>query len=105
MEYNEKVFATRANKKALGMWLVLSIILSAAYVLEVMKGQKTVQFFVIMELLCWVPFIIGLLVLKVKGMHTKLYMDIVGVGYGVFYLYIMLTAPGTLAFTYILPTG
>ena len=103
MEYNEKVFARRANKKALGMWLVLSIILSAAYVLEVMKGQKTVQFFVIMELLCWGPFIIGLIVLKVKGMHTKLYMDIVGVGYGVFYLYIMLTAPGTLAFTYILP--
>lgn len=68
------------------MWLVLSIILSV----EVMKGQKTVQFFLIMEVICWVPFLIGLIVLKVKGMHTKLYMDIVGVGYGLFYLYIMI---------------
>lgn len=103
MEYNEKAFAKSANKKALGMWLVLSVILSGAYVVEVMKGQKTMQFFIIMETICWVPFIIGLIVLKVKGMHTKLYMDIVGVGYGLFYLYIMATAPGTLAFTYIIP--
>lgn len=103
MEYNEKVFAKSANKKALGMWLTLSIVLSVAYVLEVMKGQKTIQFYIIMEALCWIPFIIGLVVLKIKGWHTKLYMDIVGIGYGIFYLYIMMTAPGTLAFTYILP--
>lgn len=103
MGYNEKAFAKSANKKAMGMWLVLSLVLSAAYLLEVMKGQKTVTFYIIMELLCWGPFIIGLIVLKVKGMHSKAYMDIVGIGYGIFYLYIMATAPGTLAFTYILP--
>lgn len=103
MEYNEKQFAKSANKKAMGMWLVMSIVLSAAYAIEVVKGLKTPGFYVIMELLCWGPFLFGLIVLKVKGWHTKLYQDIVGVGYGVFYLYIMLTAPGTLAFTYILP--
>ena len=103
MGYNEKAFAKSANKKAMGMWLVLSLVLSTAYLLEVMKGQKTVTFYIIMEILCWVPFIIGLVVLKVKGMHSKAYMDIVGIGYGIFYLYIMATAPGTLAFTYILP--
>lgn len=103
MGYNEKAFAKSANKKAMGMWLVLSVVLSVAYLLEVMKGQKTVTFYIIMEILCWVPFIIGLVVLKVKGMHSKAYMDIVGIGYGIFYLYIMATAPGTLAFTYILP--
>lgn len=32
-----------------------------------------------------------------------MYQDIVGFGYGFFYLYIMMTSPGTLAFTYILP--
>ncbi|MBP3543202.1 MAG: methyl-accepting chemotaxis protein, partial [Lachnospiraceae bacterium] len=78
-------------------------VLSAAYAIEIVKGLKTVQFFIIMELIAWVPFVIGLVVLKVKGWHTKLYQDIVGFGYGAFYLYIMLTAPGTLAFTYILP--
>ncbi|MBO5304032.1 MAG: PilZ domain-containing protein [Lachnospiraceae bacterium] len=103
MEYNEKYFAKSANKKAMGMWFVMSAILSLAYAMEIVKGLKTVQFYIIMELLCWGPFIFGLVVLKVKGWHTKWYQDIVGFGYGAFYLYIMLTSPGTLAFTYILP--
>lgn len=40
---------------------------------------------------------------KIKGWHTPLYADVIGFGYGFFYLNIMLTSPGTLAFTYILP--
>ncbi len=103
MEYNEKYFAKSANKKAMIMWLVVGVVLSAAYAIEIVKGLKNVQYFVIMELICWVPFIIGLVVLKVKGWHTKYYQDIVGTGYGLFYLYIMATSPGTLAFTYVLP--
>ncbi len=103
MEYNDKHFAEKANKRAMIMWLILSVVLSAAYAIEILKGLKTIQYYIIMELICWVPFIIGLLVLKVKGWHSKLYQDIVGFGFGFFYLYIMLTSPGTLAFTYILP--
>ena len=103
MEYNEKKFAASANKKAMGMWLAMLVVLSAAYALEIGKGLKTPQYFIIMELIAWIPFIIGLVVLKVQGWHSKLYHNIVGVGYGLFYLYIMATSPGTLAFTYILP--
>ena len=103
MEYDEKYFAKSANKKAMGMWLIMSIVLSAAYAIEIVKGLKSIQYFVLMELICWVPFIFGLIILKVKGWHTKYYQDIVGFGYGFFYLYIMVTSPGTLAFTYILP--
>lgn len=83
--------------------LAMGIILSGAYSIEIIKGLKTVQFFIVMELICWIPFIIGLIYLKIKGWHADKYYDIVGIGYGLFYLYIMLTSPGTLAFTYILP--
>ena len=103
MKYNEREFAKRANKKALLMWLVMSIVLSAAYVLEIFKGAKTVTYFVIMELCCWVPFVLGLVVLKIKGWHTKWYRDICAGGYWLFYAYIMFTSPGTLAFAYVLP--
>ncbi len=103
MEYNDKHFAERANKRAMTMWLIISIVLSVAYAIEILKGLKTVQYFLVMELICWVPFIAGLIVLKVKGWHFKFYQDIVGFGFGVFYLYIMLTSPATLAFTYVLP--
>ena len=103
MEYNEKSFAKSANKKAMAMWLVMSLVLSVAYVFEIMKGLKTVQFYIIMELLCWVPFVLGILLLKVQGLHSKMYKNVVAVGYLAFYAYIMFTAPGTLAFTYVLP--
>lgn len=103
MEYNEKAFAQSANRKAMWMWLALNVVLSAAYAIEIIKGLKSVQYYVIMELICWVPFIFGLVVLKVKGGHSKQYQDIVATGFGMFYLYIMLTSPGTLAFTYLIP--
>ncbi|MBR2409557.1 MAG: PilZ domain-containing protein [Lachnospiraceae bacterium] len=103
MEYNEKQFAKSANKKALWMWFVVILVFSVTYAIEVMRHLKTPIFYIAMELLCWGPFLFGLVILKVKGWHTKWYQNIVGVGYGLFYLYIMLTAPGTLAFTYVLP--
>lgn len=103
MEYDAKYFRKSANKKAMGMWLVLMVVLSAAYAIEIVKGLKTVQYFVLLELFCWIPFIIGLIVLKVRGWHSRAYQDIVGFGYCAFYTYIMATSPGTLAFTYILP--
>ena len=103
MEYNEKVFAKRANQKAMGMWLAILLVLSVACALEIKKELKTPMYFLIMELIAWIPFFIGLVVIKIQGWHSKLYHDIVGFGYGFFYLYIMVTSPGTLAFTYILP--
>ena len=103
MEYNEKHFAVQANKKAMIMWLVMNIVLSAAYAIEIMKGLKTVQYYLEMQVTCWLPFIVGVVLLKVKGWDSKWYKYTVGFGYGIFYLFIMLTSPATLAFTYILP--
>lgn len=103
MEYNEKAFAKSANRKAMWMWLAMNVVLSAAYAIEILKGLKSVQYYVIMELICWAPFVFGLVMLKVKGGHYKRYQDIVATGFTLFYLYIMLTSPGTLAFTYLIP--
>ena len=85
------------------MWLAMLLVLSVAYAMEIVKGLKSPSYFIVMELIAWVPFIAGLVAVKIQGWHSKLYHDICGVGYGLFYLYIMVTSPGTLAFTYILP--
>ena len=103
MNYDEKKFAASANKKTMGMWLAMLVVLSAAYAMEVVKGLKSPSYFLMMELIAWIPFILGLIAVKVQGWHSKLYHNICGFGYGFFYLYIMVTSPGTLAFTYILP--
>jgi len=103
MEYNPKKFAQSANKKTMVMWLVMNLVLSVAYVFEIMKGLKTTQFYIIMELICWIPFIAGFIVVKIRGWNSRTYRYIAGMGFLCFYTYIMATAPGTLAFTYVLP--
>ena len=65
-------------------WLLLGGILSAAYAVEVVRGLKSIPYYVVMELICWIPFVIGLILVKIKGWHTHLYQDIVGFGYGYF---------------------
>jgi len=103
MNYNEKEFAKLANKKAMFMWILMSVVLSAAYVFEILKGAKTVTYYLIMELIAWLPIIAGFIVLKIRGWHTKAYRDICAGGYWLFYAYIMFTSPGTLAFAYVFP--
>ncbi len=103
MEYDKRVFTKQANKYAMRIWLVMLIILSAAYFMETKNGKESISFFIILELIGWVPFIAGAVMLKIKGGHWEKYYDFVGYGFGCFYLWIMLNVTGTLAFTYILP--
>ena len=103
MGYYEKEFAKKANKKAMIMWMILILVFSIIYIVEVAKGQKTLLFFVGMELVSWGPFVLGLMVIKLKGWQTKLYQDIACIGYGLYYLYIMLASEEMLVFTYVLP--
>lgn len=90
MDNNKKKFVARANKKAMIMWMFLLFMLSVEYVIEVMRGTKTVSFLLGMELASWVPFMIGLLILKIKGWYAKEYQDIVCTGYGLVYFICML---------------
>ena len=103
MNYNEKEFARLANKKAMTMWILMSVVLSAAYVFEVLKGAKTMTYYMVMLFFAWGPIIAGFIVMKIRGWHTRAYRDICAGGYWLFYFYIMLTSPGTLAFAYVFP--
>ena len=103
MKYNEKEFAAQANKKARTMWVVMTAVLTAAYALEVVKGAKTIGYFILMELIAVLPIRGGEILLRIKGKHSKWYRDVCAGGYWMFYAYIMFTSPGTLAFAYVLP--
>lgn len=103
MNYDEKFFLRGANKKVMIMWLSLCVMLSVAYIPQVLNGAKTWLFYGGLMAFAWIPFLTGFVILKVRGWHTKLYKNFVGYGYGLLYLYVMLTAPGTLAFAYIFP--
>ena len=103
MENKEEQFKKSANRKALAIWLLLNIILSASYAIEIVKGLRTVDYYIIFMLVAWIPFLAGFVVLKLKGMAADIYKDVVACGYGILYVFVLFTTQSTLAFVYILP--
>ncbi len=103
MDQNEAYYAKSSNKKAMAMWIFIGIVLSAAYTLEAVKGSRSVPYYCVFLAFCWIPFVVGLIVLKVMGMGTWLYKYVIAIGYGAFYTFVLMTTNTTLAVMYILP--
>jgi len=103
MEYSEKKFAISANRKALAAWTVVGIVLSAAYAIEIVKELRTIGYYATFLGFCWIPYVLGLIVLKVRGMHTRMYKEILGIGYSAFFCFVMMTTNTVLAVMYVVP--
>ncbi len=103
MESNAQKFQKSANQKALVIWMLLNIILSVSYAIEIVKGLRTAGYYIIFMLVCWIPFAVGLILLKIKGRAAQYYKDVVVIGYGILYVFVLFTTHSTLAFVYILP--
>ncbi len=105
MEYNEKEFRKKANFSVLFMWSFINLILTVAYMIEVAKGGRTVEYCIIFLALCWAPYIAGLVCLKIKGTDIWWYKEIVAVGYGLFYAFVVLTGETPITVAYVLPVA
>ena len=103
MEYNELQFKKSSNMKAMLMWLVINIVLTGAYFLELVKGARDIKYIIIFCFFCWAPFIAGGIVMKIRGAGTVLYREIISYGYMVFFAFVVLTTTTNLTFTYIFP--
>lgn len=103
MVYDENIFKELANKKVKTIWLVFNLLLTANYGGEMQAGAYTARYYLIFLILCWLPFFIGLLVLKIKGRATSAYKNVLAIGYSIFYTYVVCTTASPIAFIYILP--
>lgn len=103
MEYKEEVFKKSTNRKTMIIWLTLCVILTAVYAVELVKGLCTGGYFAIFSGFCWIPFLAGLLILKLNGMENDLYKHAASIGFGIFYIFLMLTSDSNITFVCILP--
>ena len=103
MEYDAQVFKMKANKKARNVWMALSLILSLSYTSDTAKGLHTLPYYAMFMAICWIPFLFGVVVLRLQGAATQYYKFIVAVGYGVFYAFVVCTSESVLSFMYIFP--
>ena len=103
MQYDENIFKEKANRRARTIWLIFAILLTANYGADTANGIWTSKYYLTFVLLCWIPFFMGQIILKIKGMATSWYKYIIAIGYGIFYTFVLCTSSSNIAFTYILP--
>ncbi len=66
MEYNESYFKAKSNAKARTVWLILIAIMTLSYGSETSQGLHSAKYYTTFLLMAWVPFFIGILVLKIN---------------------------------------
>lgn len=103
MNYDADIFKAKANQRARKIWLIFALLLTANYGADTADGLRSGGYYLIFLLLCWLPFLAGQILLKVKGMATDWYKYEIAVGYGIFYTFVICTSSSNIAFTYILP--
>ena len=103
MEYKEEVFKESTNRKTMLIWLTLCVILTAVFAVQMLRGLCPTGYFAAFAAFCWLPFFIGLIILKIKGMQNDVYKHIVAAGFGIFYIFLMMTTGSNITFVCVLP--
>lgn len=101
--YDEKYFNAKANRRAGTTWLMLMIFVTVYYSVKVGEGVVRSNWFIIFTVLGWMQYIVGGILLKIKGMDLPRYKWLMGVGYLIFYAIIAWTALDEISYIFILP--
>lgn len=82
--------------------MVESVIIMLAYILEYVKGARTIGYVVLTVILALTPPIVERVLYK-KDPCSTMIRHLVSLGFGVFYTFICLTTVNKLAFVYVIP--
>lgn len=104
MEPKDKVFneGRATNGVALACHIVLAMVLTLAYFVEVAKGARTIPYYIVFTILALAPVIWEIIVFRrhPDSPHLKYY---IGVFYTIFYIFVVFTTVNMIAFTFIIP--
>lgn len=90
------------NKTALTGHTIIGVVLAAAYALEFFKGSRTLGYYTIFAMLCIVPVIVEQILYKMNQEDGKI-KHIMGISYGILYLFAIFTTNSTLTCMYAFP--
>lgn len=99
MNLSEKAYV---NKISTICYTMITIMLSAAYLLEFLKDARGIGYTLVMAAICLVPMIVMWILYK-RNNETPVNKYIMCICYSVFYVFAMLTTISELTYTYIFP--
>lgn len=100
----DRVFdgAKEMNKMALACHTVIVIVLELAYLMEVVKGSRTVGYYLLFSVVAILPVAVEFLMYRKEPSDLRL-KYVIGVAYSLFYVFVVFTTVSMVAFTYIIP--
>lgn len=98
-EWNENQVV---NRVVLQCYSVLVVILFLAYLVEGIKGNRTIGYIMMFDVFLLVPYVIALAWNK-KNPENRTLRHFVAAGYGILYLFVLLTSVTKVAFVYVIP--
>ncbi len=102
-QYDEKFFRAKANMRAGITFLVVMLLTTVFYYFKMTKGEVAQDWFVKMAVIGWVLYFAISVTLKIKGNDFIHYRYFMGIGYQLFFAYILWTQLGNDSYVFILP--
>lgn len=90
------------NKSLIAGWLLIAGILFVSYLGEVIKGERTIEYFLVFMAVTGIPPIVAFILYRKKP-DMKGLMYFIVAGYFPMYLFVMFTGSTSMVFCYILP--
>ncbi len=90
------------NKRLLQSATILCILITLAYILEVIKGTRTIFYTLMVIVFALGPQIAGWVVFKANNSSNAV-KHIVAIGYAAMYCFVLFTTTNVLVFTYVIP--
>ena len=91
-----------ANRAAVMCVTVINLIISAAYIVEVVKGNRTVPYVVITVVLALLPIVTSWF-FYLHDHDSEIVKHTAAIGFAIMYCYVLFTASNPLVFTYVVP--
>lgn len=99
MNFSEKKYA---NRTAMIGHTMIDTVLFLAYLLEVFKGSRTIGYFMVFAVMTVVPVVVEWMIFK-KNPESEAIKHIIGITYGILYLFVIFTTNSLTPFTYAFP--
>jgi len=96
---NVKSDMTMSNFVSIVSYTIINVILIACYIIEVVKGSRTIGYFVVFSILALVPMVLSYLA-YLRNKDSNIVKYLIMVGFGVFYLFIIFTTVSPVAYVY-----
>ena len=99
MSNNEINSLKSANKASLTCYTIMNVILVLAYLLQVIKHERTWGYYAVFCLLDLIPLIVSIFIYKADK-ASRLLQNVIAWGFFVFYLFVLFTTVSPVAYTY-----